>query len=100
MEKAGRRKPQPQARRQQLLQEALKGADETALYTSHTPCNLYEKVEESRHGHNPGDGFKMQEGTAGEANKKLQELQSLHCSVSEVQTPNRLDGCQQLVERC
>ena len=46
--------------------------------------DLYEKGEESRRGHKPSHGFQMDEGTAEQADKKLQELQFLHCTVSEV----------------
>ena len=46
--------------------------------------DFYEKGEESRRGHKPSHGFQMDEGTAEQADKKLQELQFLLCTVSEV----------------
>ena len=45
---------------------------------------LIRKGEESRCGHNFGYGICMDEGATEQANKKLQELQFLHCTVSQV----------------
>ena len=45
------------------------------------------KRQGNRRGHNPRDGFKMDEGTAEQANKELPKLQFLHYTVSEVRTP-------------
>ena len=47
--------------------------------------DLYEKARKvDVYRHNFGDGIYMDEGATEQANKKLQELQFLHCSVSQV----------------
>ena len=60
---------------------------------------LIRKGEESRCGHNFGDGIYMDEGATQQANKKLQELQFLRCSVSQVWISDWLDGCEQFITR-
>ena len=44
--------------------------------------DLYKKASRCRH--NFGYGFYMDAGATQQANKKLQELQCLHCTVPEV----------------
>ena len=49
--------------------------------------------------HNFGYGIYMDGGTTQQANKKLQELQFLHCTLPEVWISNWLDGCHQFAAR-
>ena len=55
--------------------------------------DLYEKARKVDVGINFGYGICMDGGATQQANKKLQELQFLRCTVSQVWIPNWLDGC-------